>query len=232
MGIESVRIDGVIFDLFGTLTGAEVDRDRHTVALAQALGAPANEFRAVLRDSFDARAKGQYGDLRQTLLFLCNELGLVVNCETLSRAVEVRMASERRMLQPRRGSVELLVELHDRGFKIGLLSDCTPEILDIWPDLPYSDFIDCAVRSCDVGWRKPDPRMYRAVLEGLGLDPSDCIYVGDGGSSELSGAVAVGLRAVLLRVPGETYYRYDADSDWDGEAIEDLDQVLNLLRQG
>jgi putative hydrolase of the HAD superfamily len=227
-----IQIDGVIFDLFGTLTGAEVDRDRHIVALAQSLGAPVDEFRTALRDSFDGRAKGQYGDLRQTLLSLCDGLGLVVKPEAMNRAIGIRMASERRMLQPRKGAVELLAELRDQGFKIGLLSDCTPEILDIWPDFPYSEFIDCAVRSCDTGWRKPDARTYRAVLQGLGLDPTACMYIGDGGSSELTGAAAVGLRPVLLRVPGETYHRYDAESDWVGEAIEDLEQVLGLLRQG
>jgi putative hydrolase of the HAD superfamily len=226
------QIDGVIFDLFGTLTGAEVDRDRHIVALAKSLGAPAHEFRAALRDSFDGRARGQYGDLRQTLLSICDELNLVVRPTAINRAIELRMASERRMLQPRKGAIELLTELRNQGFKIGLLSDCTPEIIDIWPDLPYADLIDCAVRSCDVGWRKPDARMYWAVLQGLGLDPTTCMYIGDGGSSELTGAAAVGLRPVLLRAPGETYHRYDAESDWDGEAIEGLEHVLGLLRQG
>jgi putative hydrolase of the HAD superfamily len=188
-----------------------------------------DEFRAALRNSFDGRAKGQYGDLCQTLVSLCDGLGLVVKHETMNRAIEIRMASERRMLQPRKGAFES--ELRDQGFKIGLLSDCTPEILDIWLDLPYSEFIDCAVRSCDLGWRKPDARMYWAVLQGLGLDPTACMYVGDGGSSELTGAAAVGLRPVLLRVPGETYHRYDAESGWVGETIEDLEQVLGLIRQ-
>jgi putative hydrolase of the HAD superfamily len=66
----------------------------------------------------------------------------------MNRAVEIQMTSERWMLQPREGAVELLRKLRHEGFKIGLLSDCTPESLDIWPDLPYSDLTDCAVRSC------------------------------------------------------------------------------------
>jgi putative hydrolase of the HAD superfamily len=145
------HINGVISDVFGTLTGAEVDRDRHVLSLAESLGAPVDEFRATLRSSFDGRAKGKYGDLRHTLLSLCNELSHVVGSEVMNRAIEIRMTSERWMLQPREGAVELLKELRHEGFKIGLLSDCTPQILDIWPDLPYSDLIDCAGRSCDVG---------------------------------------------------------------------------------
>ncbi len=222
-------IDGVIFDLFGTLTGAEPDREQHTVALAKALGVPVDDLRIVLRDSFDGRAKGQYGDLRETLATLCKELGLMVTPHLLDRAVRVRMASELQMLQPREGAIEVLRELRDHGFKVGLLSDCTPEILDLWPDLPYAAFIDCAILSCDVGWRKPDARMYEAVLQGLGLDAASCVYVGDGGSSELSGAQTTGIHTILLRVPGETYYRYDAESDWRGETIENLAHLIRVL---
>jgi putative hydrolase of the HAD superfamily len=63
----------------------------------------------------------------------------------------------------------------------------------------------------------------------LGLDASQCLYVGDGSSAELSGAAAVGLRPVLLRVPEEDHFRYDEEPDWAGDTIEDLGQVLTLL---
>jgi putative hydrolase of the HAD superfamily len=220
---------GVIFDLFGTLTGSEVDRDGHVVALAGVLGASPEDLRRLMRDSFDRRAKGQLGDLRSTFLTFCDELGLSPSLEMLERAIHVRMQAERHMLEPRHGAVALLGTLRDLGIKIGLLSDCTPEILDLWSELPYAALVDCTVRSCDVGWRKPDARMYRAVLEGLGLDASQCLYVGDGSSAELSGAAAVGLRPVLLRVPEEDYFRYDEEPDWAGDTIEDLGQVLTLL---
>jgi hypothetical protein len=67
------------------------------------------------------------------------------------------MEAERHMLEPRHGAVALLGTLRDLGIKIGLLSDCTPEILDLWSELPYATLVDCAVRSCDVRWRKPAP---------------------------------------------------------------------------
>jgi putative hydrolase of the HAD superfamily len=222
-------ISGVIFDLFGTLTGGESARDHHLEAMAKALGAPPDDFRRVMRESFDRRAKGHLGGLRQTLGIVCDELGLTPSSKTLEQAVQIRMNGELQMLQPRQGAVEILHELRDRGLRIGLLSDCTPEILDIWPGLAYADLFDSAIRSCEVGWRKPDPRMYEAVLRGLGLEAADCLYVGDGGSSELRGAEAVGLRPVLLRVAGEEYFRYDQEASWSGQTIEHLGQVLTLL---
>jgi FMN phosphatase YigB (HAD superfamily) len=53
--------------------------------------------------------------------------------------------------------------------------------------------------------------------------------VGDGSSSELSGAVASGMTAVLLETPFSDEFRYDAEAGWRGAVITDLDEVLQLL---
>jgi putative hydrolase of the HAD superfamily len=51
----------------------------------------------------------------------------------------------------------------------------------------------------------------------------DCVYVGDGGGHELSGARAAGMRAVLLAaddwLANETY---DREEGWDGPRIGSL----------
>jgi putative hydrolase of the HAD superfamily len=48
------------------------------------------------------------------------------------------------------------------------------------------------------GCAKPEAEIYHACLQSLGLGASDCIFVGDGGSDELAGAKAVGLRTVFV----------------------------------
>lgn len=42
---------------------------------------------------------------------------------------------------------------------------------------------------------KPDPAIYRRALDDLGVMPSQVAFVGDGGSDELAGAAAVGMRS-------------------------------------
>ena len=89
--------------------------------------------------------------------------------------------------------------------------------------------IDTTVFSCAVGRRKPDPLLYRLACDGLGVPPGDCVYVGDGGSGELSGAAAFGMRAVLLADEGwAAGHRYDSD-DWHGEVIHRITEVPELL---
>ena len=45
---------------------------------------------------------------------------------------------------------------------------------------------------------KPEREIYDICLDRLGVQPSDALYVGDGGSSELQGAQDVGLTTVMM----------------------------------
>ena len=94
-----------------------------------------------------------------------------------------------------------------------------------------SELVDVAVFSATVGLRKPDPRIYNMALEKLEVKASECLYIGDGSSHELTGALKVGMHPVLIRVPYETSedsYRID-EEDWDGRVISSLKDVMDLL---
>ena len=55
------------------------------------------------------------------------------------------------------------------------------------------------------GWMKPDARIYEAALSGLGLEASECLFVGDGQNDELAGAERVGMTPVLLESPASVH---------------------------
>ena len=73
------------------------------------------------------------------------------------------------------------------------------------------------------GHRKPEPEAYLHAVEALDVEPSECIFIGDGGSQELTGAAALGMRAIRFatrhEVAGEVI---DEDSGWTGPYLEDL----------
>ncbi len=118
------------------------------------------------------------------------------------------------------------------GLKTALISDCTGEIPYIWGSTPFAPLFDVTVFSCIAGIKKPDPRIYRLATDELGVAPEDCLYIGDGSSRELTGARAVGMHPVLIRVPDESddAHRIDAESrTWRGAVINSLDEVPGLL---
>jgi putative hydrolase of the HAD superfamily len=38
---------------------------------------------------------------------------------------------------------------------------------------------DHVIESAKIGLRKPDPRIYRMMVEALGVDPGQCVYLDD-----------------------------------------------------
>jgi len=82
------------------------------------------------------------------------------------------------------------------------------------------------VFSCDVGVSKPDPRIYEIACERLGVEPDECLFVGDGANDELPGAERVGMTAVQLRAPGESLT--SSGEAWRGATIESLSDVLTI----
>ena len=70
------------------------------------------------------------------------------------------------------------------------------------------------------GIKKPAAELYRVATDALGVAPEQCVYVGDGGSTELPGAAELGMRAVWLDHPGNQGGA--ADPDWSGESIAEL----------
>ena len=80
--------------------------------------------------------------------------------------------------------------------------------------------------SCSVGFSKPDPRIYAVAAGELGVEPADCLFVGDGANDELPGAERAGMTAVQLRAPGE---RLTPEGErWSGPHVALLSDVLEL----
>lgn len=71
--------------------------------------------------------------------------------------------------------------------------------------------------------------MYSEVLTGLQVDSNETLYVGDGGSRELSGALNVGMYPLLFAPIGEDHWRTDEEKHWKGASIADLSDVLAYL---
>ena len=135
------------------------------------------------------------------------------------RAAELRRRMTRRALVPVDGALETLGELRARGFRLGLISNCSGDVCELWEESPFGGVFDAVVLSAEVGVCKPDERIYRIALERLEVDPDRSVFVGDGHSGELPGAAALGMRAIQIG----TYHA------WDGERIAAIPEVLDLV---
>lgn len=61
-----------------------------------------------------------------------------------------------------------------------------------------SSYFDVIIDSHLVGFRKPDPEIFRLALERLGVEASEAAFVGDSYAHDALAARAAGMRAILL----------------------------------
>ena len=89
---------------------------------------------------------------------------------------------------------------------------------------------EVSVFSVEVGRCKPDPMIYLEACWRMRVAPEDCLYVGDGGSRELTGAAAVGMTPVRLAAPDlADHLVFDADEHFSGVSVPSLTALLDLL---
>jgi len=228
------RFDAVVFDLFGTLVPEYSKQEFYgsVDAAARVLGADVERFREAWNATAPARQTGGWTSIEDGIRGLCHTLGVADPDErTLAASLVPRAEMYARKFHPQPGAVETLRELKARGYPIALVSMCAPEIPPMWHASPMAPYVDVEIFSSETGLRKPDPAIYLAATEGLGIWPERCLYCGDGAYGELTGAEALGMTAYLIR-DGELHpddaLRPDAEA-WDGPAIDDLRELLELL---
>jgi putative hydrolase of the HAD superfamily len=97
------------------------------------------------------------------------------------------------------GTRAIIEALRAAGFKIGLLSVHTREWVEYCEERHrYHHLFHVRQYSCDVGMRKPDPRVFRKILEDLGSQPHETIFVDDH-PRNVAAAEMLGIRAVRFR---------------------------------
>ena len=90
-------------------------------------------------------------------------------------------------------------ELKGRGYRVLYLSNYSHYAMQANPDvLDFLPYMDGGVFSCDVGSVKPEPGIYRVLIEKYGLHPSECVYLDDF-AENVAAARDHGMKAILFR---------------------------------
>jgi HAD superfamily hydrolase (TIGR01549 family) len=98
------------------------------------------------------------------------------------------------------GGREVLAELQRRGYILGIISNLigTREI-PAWLEAEgYAPYFKSVVLSSVFGKRKPDPSIYLEAARLAGVEPADCIYVGDNPKRDVVGTRQAGFGGIIL----------------------------------
>jgi putative hydrolase of the HAD superfamily len=116
----------------------------------------------------------------------------------------------------------VLMELRQRDFAIGAVSNWSPELPALCRAWGLSPYFDTLVVSDIVGPHKPDPRIFAIALGALRVSAEEAIHVGDDYEADVQGARAAGILPVLLD-------RFGRHESADCIRIGSLEDLLQLL---
>jgi len=127
-------------------------------------------------------------------------LGLSAAPDRLAAARRVAAEHQRANLWSRAAdrAAETLETLASRGYRIAVVSNADGRVRTLLDQAGLSRWLELIVDSAEVGLEKPDPRIFHAATERLGVSPAECAYVGDIYEIDVVGAERAGLTAVLI----------------------------------
>ncbi len=114
------------------------------------------------------------------------------------------------------GTREMLESL--KGvYRLGLLSNFThaPAVRDIIEALGIDQFFDVVLISGELGYRKPHPLVFERLVQSLGFEHRQTLFVGDDLGPDISGAKNAGLHPVWM-----TYARDESKTFFKGLSYE------------
>jgi putative hydrolase of the HAD superfamily len=221
----------VIFDLFGTLVDERADDYAVMMArMASVLGVTVDALYAETRADARRRNLGEYESVAQQFDVMCERLDVAPGIDAVAAAARAYTELQRSRLVPRDGVLLTLDHLAELGVRRGIISNAAQVTVDLWPSTVFPLHVDASLLSAALKMAKPEPAIYRAACRELGVKAGECVYVGDGGDNELTGATEVGMRAVLIRPPYADATAFGAARQaWDGDTIASIPEVLGLL---
>ncbi len=93
---------------------------------------------------------------------------------------------------------DVLGQLARSGVRIGLISNSHRCLASFQSHFELDGLIDAAISSPEHGYMKPHPSIFAAALHAVGAEPTEAVMVGDSLKHDVEGALAAGMRAVLL----------------------------------
>ena len=97
----------------------------------------------------------------------------------------------------------VLAELSKRGLIVGAISNSHRSLDAFCEHFCLGECITVSVSSAEHGYMKPHRSIFETALSKAGVSAPEAVMVGDSLAHDIDGALAAGMRAVLLRRSGE-----------------------------
>ncbi|MDE7268710.1 MAG: HAD family hydrolase [Lachnospiraceae bacterium] len=220
-------IKAVIFDMYETLITHFQSPLYFGAQMAADAGIPEQKFQALWEPTEHDRTIGKL-TLEDTLENILKENGRYSK-ELLNLIVQKRIKVKEECFNHLHDQIiPLLRGLKEKGIQIGLISNCFSEEAKVIRKSILFPYFDAVCLSYEQGLKKPDIEIYRRCIDKLNVEAGECLYVGDGGSSELEAAKSIGMKTVQA-----VWYLQDGTGQPCGRKadFEQMENPMDILKK-
>ena len=151
----------------------------------------------------------------------------------IDESLKTLYAYSETLWRPFPDTVATLDALRDRGYKMAIISNArdASNVNRLIDDHHLRPWFDPILVSSEFGVRKPNPRIFHAVLDEWGIGPGEAVMVGDMLGADVLGAKNAGMRSVLATMQaGRGANDAHLDTIVPDAKIASLSELLPLLK--
>jgi FMN phosphatase YigB (HAD superfamily) len=134
---------------------------------------------------------------------LCDH-GCADDAETIRKVRHAFCLNLGELVTPFAHAGDLLRGISDLGLACVVLSNTTFRDAEMYQRdfdvLGWSQWISAYITSVDVGYAKPDKRIFEAAVAKTGSAPSRCVMVGNSEHADIAPAARLGMRTILVAI--------------------------------
>ena len=87
-------------------------------------------------------------------------------------------------------------------YPMHLVSNFYGNLQTVLREFELTDFFKTVTESAEVGYRKPDPEIYKIAIEKTGCRPEEIVVIGDSYKNDIQPAEKIGCQSIWLKVKG------------------------------
>jgi putative hydrolase of the HAD superfamily len=209
--VSAPRIEAVLFDFGGVFTESPFEAAR---AFARSIGVEPSLMLDTVFGPYDHDSDHPWHRLERGEMDLVEARTRILDLGA-SRGFESDLfrvlSALGRSSGPRSEFLDRARALRGRGIRSAIVTNNVREFRDAWRAMiPVDELFDLVIDSCEVGFRKPDPRIFHAALEALGgVDPSRALFLDDY-AGNVKAARDLGMHGIVVAPdPTEALTEYD-----------------------
>ena len=225
-----MKIKAVFLDFGGTLAYGGIAWDEYHRAVRTLLASLGHEiepkrFKKAIRASLEElrrhRAKGLEKTHEEVYGSALRRLGIPADDDALAMIHDTFKKHYISTFYP--CTEETLKKLTER-YKLALISNTmSDQPREMLEETGMDALFEVIICSRDLGIRKPNPDIFKHVLDEVGVLPDETVHVGDSVEADMEGASYSGISSIWIRAPDQ--------GSWPGHAISSICDLPGLLEK-